>query len=316
MSESDPSHYKVPNWAGKPPSGYHLDVTKDGKLIQKLMIDDKKCYHFGRNPELNDVCIDHSSCSRVHAALVYHKALNRSFLVDLASTHGTFIGGVRLDAHKPTQLAVNVTFHFGASTRYYTLREKPNASGSDNQSGSENVEIGPHNLPESEMELDNLTEFNTVLNKRVSLLGVRENDNRVTKPRSILVRFKEEEDVINPEDVDPSVGRFRNLMQTTVIPKKRMKLSHGQDDGSFHILKPQIDSSTHFSSSPSSIFSTSMSIKLGVPLPNPVPDVDLTQEPLESKDCVMESQPSGSGLLQKKKKYAKEAWPGRRPTLL
>lgn len=235
-------------------------------------------------------------------------------------------------------MAVNSTFHFGASTRYYTLREKPNASGSDNQSGSENVEIGPHNLPESEMELDvstdqflsmkpfilmsfsslpkNLTEFNTVLNKRVSLLGVRENDNRMTKPRSILVRFKEEEDIINPEDVDPSVGRFRNLMQTTVIPKKRMKLSHGQDDGSFHILKPQIDSSTHLSSSPSSIFSTSMSIKLGVPLPNPVPDVDLTQEPVESKDCVMESQPSGSGLLQKKKKYAKEAWPGRRPTLL
>ena len=34
-----------------------LIVVQDGKLIQKLMIDDKKCYLFGRNPQLNDFCI-------------------------------------------------------------------------------------------------------------------------------------------------------------------------------------------------------------------------------------------------------------------
>jgi hypothetical protein len=31
------------------------------------------------------------------------------------------------------------------------------------------------------------------------------------------VHFNEEEIVINPEDIDPSIGRFRNLIQTTVI---------------------------------------------------------------------------------------------------
>lgn len=72
--------------AGRSRSGHHLDVSKDEKLIQKLMIDDKKCYLFGRNPHLNDFCIDHSSCSRVHAALVYHKHLNISYLVDLGSS--------------------------------------------------------------------------------------------------------------------------------------------------------------------------------------------------------------------------------------
>ena len=40
------------------------------------------------------------------------------------------------------------------------------------------------------------------------------------KRRASHVRFNEEEEVINPEDIDPSVGRFRNLVQTTVIPKK------------------------------------------------------------------------------------------------
>lgn len=72
--------------AGKPPVGLHLDVLKGDKLIQKLMIDDKKCYLFGRNAQMNDFCIDHASCSRVHSALVWHKHLNRAFLVDLGSS--------------------------------------------------------------------------------------------------------------------------------------------------------------------------------------------------------------------------------------
>lgn len=144
------NHYEIPSWAGKAPTGHHLDVTKDDKLIQKLMIDEKKCYLFGRNKQMNDFCIDHASCSRVHAALVYHKHLNLSYLVDLGSSkclyclelwkctgelhwcllsscsfsysicvaHGTFIGTLRLEPHKPTQLQINSMFHFGASTRW------------------------------------------------------------------------------------------------------------------------------------------------------------------------------------------------------
>ena len=78
--------YDPPAWAGKPAAGLHLDVTKDTKLVQKLMIDEKKSYLFGRNPQMNDFTIDHGSCSRVHAALLWHKHLERSFLVDLGSS--------------------------------------------------------------------------------------------------------------------------------------------------------------------------------------------------------------------------------------
>jgi len=119
------SNYEIPDWAGKPLAGLHLDVLKETKLIQKLMIDEKKNYLFGRNPHMNDFCIDHGSCSRVHAALIYHKHLDRSFLVDLGSTHGTFIGKYRIESEKPTQLPVDSTFHFGESTRRYILRERP-----------------------------------------------------------------------------------------------------------------------------------------------------------------------------------------------
>lgn len=41
--------------------------------------------------------------------------------------HGTFIGSTRLEPHKPTQLPLDTTISFGASTRSYTLRERPQA---------------------------------------------------------------------------------------------------------------------------------------------------------------------------------------------
>ncbi len=53
------------------------------------MIDERKYYFFGRNKESCDFQIDHASCSRVHAVLVWHKHLSRPFLVDLGS--GMFV---------------------------------------------------------------------------------------------------------------------------------------------------------------------------------------------------------------------------------
>lgn len=335
------NHYDIPSWAGKPPVGLHLDVLKIDKLIQKLMIDEKKCYLFGRNPEINDFCIDHASCSRVHAALVYHKHLNRAFLVDIGSTHGTYIGHVRLESNKPTQLPVDTTFHFGASTRVYILRERPQKStrstSEDQDKGGEELEGGLLGLPETETELDNLTEFNTAHNRRISMLGITDEEIKASnrKRKSVAVRFQEEEEIINPEDVDPTVGKFRNLIQTAVIPNKKVKLDASNPFGSgladsAHPANSQVysssynndysrapaDSSAHNHSMP--LFSPSLSAKLGLHLPNPAPDVDLLPpvempaittilpHPRAVSNANMPPEP-------KKKKYAKEAWPGKKP---
>lgn len=108
------NHYEIPSWAGKAPTGHHLDVTKDDKLIQKLMIDEKKCYLFGRNKQMNDFCIDHASCSRVHAALVYHKHLNISYLVDLGSS--------KFSTHSSFKLSYcKLCLFFSLSLEYYKL---------------------------------------------------------------------------------------------------------------------------------------------------------------------------------------------------
>ena len=56
------------------------------------------------------------------------------------------------------------------------------------------------------------------------MLGIADEEPKRATPgkrKRRSITFNDEEEVINPEDVDPSVGRFRNLVQTSmVIPTK------------------------------------------------------------------------------------------------
>ena len=70
-----------------------------------------------------------------------------------------------MEAHKPTQLHVNSTFHFGASTRRYILRERPSAgqrnSIMEDIPMSETSDGALLGLPETQTELDvNYDKFN------------------------------------------------------------------------------------------------------------------------------------------------------------
>jgi len=328
--------YEPPSWAGKPSVGLHLDVLKESKLVQKLMVDEKPVYLFGRNPQQTDFTVDHGSCSRVHAALVWHKHLDRSFLTDLGSTHGTFIGNFRLEAHKPTELPVDSMFRFGESTRRYVIRERPKAMHrpimDELEKGGAEADGGLLGLPETENELDNLTEFNTAQNRRISMMGInKEQDNFVKKKRKIHITFNEEEDVINPEDIDPSIGRFRNMIQTTVIPKAARHQAGGFGLGQpaqsdHHKRSAHQPVARHagpelYDEAETATFSSSLSSALGMSLPNPAPSVDLdtsTEGLPPHSPGRGEKRPHGEivdeeGSVPRKKKYAKEAWPGRKP---
>lgn len=50
------------------------------------MVDERKYYVFGRVAKEVDIAIEHASCSRYHAALIYHQHMQRYFLVDLESS--------------------------------------------------------------------------------------------------------------------------------------------------------------------------------------------------------------------------------------
>lgn len=57
------------------------------------------------------------------------------------------------------------------------------------------------------------------------MLGISEDEihKSMRKRKKKGITFNDDEEVINPEDVDPSVGRFRNLIQTTIVPSKVRK---------------------------------------------------------------------------------------------
>lgn len=87
---------------------------------------------------------------------------------DNFSAHGTFIGNLRLEPHKPTQLQIDSTFHFGASTRYYIIRERPQTGArpiiEELEKLSEDMDAGGLlGLPETETELDVCVKRNRIL---------------------------------------------------------------------------------------------------------------------------------------------------------
>ena len=71
-----------------------------------------------------------------------------------------------------------------------------------------------------------MTEFNTAHNRRIAqIVDISEKNMNIIMPtvkkKRKTVIINEEEQVINPEDIDPSVGKFRNLIQSSiVIPNK------------------------------------------------------------------------------------------------
>ena len=114
----------------------------------------------------------------------------------------------------------SIQIRLGASTRYYVLRDKALGEKAAASSGID--------LPEEEDELDNLTEYNTARNKKITQITIDDQNHKpIIGRKRKSVKFNNEEDVINPEDVDDSIGKFRNSCEVTIIPTKVLKLLHG-----------------------------------------------------------------------------------------
>lgn len=96
--------------------------------------------------------------------------INQNCEFSVNKAHGTFIGTLRLEPNKPQQMFVDTEFKFGASTRTYVLRERPqmnknfpsilsNTGSSLNESLTDqenpnNESLNASTLPESEAELE------------------------------------------------------------------------------------------------------------------------------------------------------------------
>jgi smad nuclear-interacting protein 1 len=120
---SEPPEARAPN------TQWRFYVFKNDKLLDTLHVSKQSAYLFGRNHEIADVPVEHPSLSSQHAVLQYralpHKETGKlncqPYLMDLESTNGTFINGVKIDAARYYQLKKGDVIKFGASTREYVL---------------------------------------------------------------------------------------------------------------------------------------------------------------------------------------------------
>jgi smad nuclear-interacting protein 1 len=118
-----------PPEARAPNTLWRFYVFKGDEELETLHVSRQSAYLFGRNEEIADISLQHPSCSSQHAVLQYRALPNKEtgklkclpYLMDLESTNGCFINGVRIDAARYYQLKKGDVVKFGGSTREYVL---------------------------------------------------------------------------------------------------------------------------------------------------------------------------------------------------
>lgn len=121
--------FREPPEARAPNTLWRFYVFKGEEQLDTLHVSRQSAYLFGRNPEIADIVLQHPSSSSQHAVLQYRALPNKDtgklnclpYLMDLESTNGSFINGVRIDSARYYQLKKGDVLKFGSSTREYVL---------------------------------------------------------------------------------------------------------------------------------------------------------------------------------------------------
>lgn len=127
--------YHEPTEARKPPSRdtWRMYVFKDEEIIDTLNLYEQSCWLFGRELAVIDMPLEHPSCSKQHAVLQFRYVERRNdfgdkigrvrpYIIDLESTHGTFVNGERVPDAKYFELRDKDIVKFGKSRREYVIQ--------------------------------------------------------------------------------------------------------------------------------------------------------------------------------------------------
>ena len=101
----------------------------EGDLLEVMHISKQSAYLFGREAKVADIPVHHPSLSKQHAVLQYRALPDKQdgvlrckpYLMDLGSTNGTFINGVRIDDARYYELRKGDVITLGSSRREYVL---------------------------------------------------------------------------------------------------------------------------------------------------------------------------------------------------
>jgi smad nuclear-interacting protein 1 len=144
---SEPPEARTPNtrwrlyvFKKKNSSSHNSSSGNDDGVLQTLHISRQSAYLFGRERKVADIPVDHPSLSKQHCVIQYRSLPDKNdreqkirckpYLMDLGSTNGTFINGVRIDDARYYELRKGDVITLGASSREYVLLTE-NTTSSD-----------------------------------------------------------------------------------------------------------------------------------------------------------------------------------------
>eukprot|EP00906_Rhabdomonas_costata_P010472 RCo014699 len=122
-------HFTCPKWADLPPEGTVLEVVKDGKPLETLLIDDCPYFLLGRGSDA-DFVLSHETLSRIHLAVVHHRN-GSCFVISLSAVaNATRVNDKPVQYNFPTKLQDGDILQLAESSRSYVLkRNEPSSSG-------------------------------------------------------------------------------------------------------------------------------------------------------------------------------------------
>lgn len=127
--------FTEPFEAAVPDKNWRLYVYKGEELVETLHIHRRSCFLIGRDDRVVDIPTIHPSCSLQHAVIQFRSiekkelhedeqvtiAYIKPYIMDLQSTHGTFLNGSRIEDSRYYELLEGDLLKFGGSSRDYVL---------------------------------------------------------------------------------------------------------------------------------------------------------------------------------------------------
>jgi smad nuclear-interacting protein 1 len=125
--------FSAPPEARMPSLKYRLYVFKDSENINIYHIHRQPFYLVGRDRSIVDIPVDHPSCSKQHAVIVFRQVLEKDelgldsvpvvkpYILDLESSNGTMVNSKKIPSARYYQLLAGDVIQFGFSSRDYIL---------------------------------------------------------------------------------------------------------------------------------------------------------------------------------------------------
>lgn len=201
------SIYKEPSEARLPDQHWRLTISKESDDFSPYRLYRQSKYLFGRDKDLCDIRLHHSSCSNFHAVIQYRLRVDSHgrhvypYLIDLGSTSGTYLNRRPIESNKYYKLEENDVIQFGESSKEYILILDLDSGNKTSNETKKSAKHEEHKSNSSDEEIEDIE------------ISEEENEEEIIR-RQRLRREQLKQKLIERESVDDS-SMDSNTIQTT-----------------------------------------------------------------------------------------------------